>query len=281
MVTLLNVIQQYLPVDDINLESVTTSLIQNAKLASAARFTYTYLPLLMQLVSNNVRAFLTEERNPTSIARKLVSSLLLGYIVDIIGPEPACDADWCRPAVSFCGCSDCQRVNVILGSDDRVGGIKVSKARLRHLHTYFNEDNDGSYSIETIRTTESDEFRITKNISRWQKEKKDWNKLAEEARKWMGMLVAKGLTKEWLEYEEDYEDLIALRAGVLKKRIPERRHQNTMAILPQLVEERGNALREGTGNPLKRAAEGTDGEERQTKRNASGKGVQQNVEVVD
>ena len=97
----------------------------------------------------------------------------------------------------------------------------------------------------------------------------------------MGMLVAKGLTKEWLEYEEDYEDLIALRARVLGKRVSERTHQHTKATLTRRVEGCGNALREGTGNPLKRAAEGTDDEERQTKRNASGEGVQQNVEVVD
>ena len=281
LANLMNVIQAYLPVDDLNLDSVVSSLIENAKLASAARFSHTHLPFLLQVVSKNIPVFLTTTDTPTSIACRLVSTLLLRYIVDIIGSEPACDADWCRPAVGSCSCSDCQRVNAILRSDEIAGGIKVSKARRHHLHTCFSDRNDGSYSIETDRTTNPNGFRIIKNVSRWQKEKNERNKLVEEGRKWLGILVAKGLTKEWLEHEEDYEDFIALRAGLLKKRKSERTHQHTMATTTRLVEERGNALREGTGNPMKRAAEGTDDEERRTKRNAGGEGVQQNVEVVD
>ena len=167
LANLMSVIQAYLPVDDVNLDSAVSSLIEDAKLASAARFTYTYLPFLLRVVSKNIPIFLTTTDTPTSIACRLVSTLLLRYIVEIIGSEPACDSDWCRPAVGSCNCSDCQRVNAIFRSDQPVGGIKVSKARRRHLHTNFNNRNDGSYSIETIRTTESNEFRITKNISRW------------------------------------------------------------------------------------------------------------------
>ena len=281
---LFNVIGPYLPVDYCRLESITSNLIDNANVASAARFKHTYLPFIVHVLSEDISLFLTEAMTPTPTARHLVSTLLLRYVVGIIATEPAKAGSWCRSEVGRCSCVDCVRVNAILRSNKRVDGIKVSKARRQHLHRTFNDRNDGSYSIETIRTTNPNEFRITKNMGRWQKERNQWSRLVDEGKVWMSLLVSKGLIKEWFEHEEDFEDVIALNANVLKDR-PKQRWQErinvNMARIDEDMEERRSALMKVSGNPLKRAAEGPDGEERQAKRNARGENVKQEVEVVD
>ena len=158
-------------------------------------------------------------------------------------------------------------------SNVRVGGIKVESYRRAHLRDRFNNRRDGSYSIDTIRTTYPEESRITKHLGVWQEKSREWNQLAEEGRTWVKTFVSKGFNEDWLEYEEGFEDTLALRVSALKPKMEKRTKEKSVGD--------GQALKEGTGDQLKRAAEGTDGDGRPTKRMTDGQAAQPGIEVVD
>lgn len=265
---LLHIIPSYRTVD-ITLESAASAIIESAKSPTRIGFNYVYLPLMEEIVSKKVGCLLLDSQKPTDTGRYLVSTLLVRYVVVIIGPEPPKQQDWRQEAVGSCKCNDCKMVNDFVRSDKRMAGFKVGKARRVHLDRTFKYHPNASWTIEVFTSSNPHEWRMTKTSAR-DYTNKQWAEVVKEAKGKMKSLTKKGLTKAWLEHEEDFDDIVNLNAVQLKQKLESRLQKQGLDT---------HTLTEG-GNRLKRAAEESV-DSRPSKKGATGAGPTEETEVVD
>ncbi|KIW97335.1 uncharacterized protein Z519_02727 [Cladophialophora bantiana CBS 173.52] len=124
--------------------------------------------------------------------KKLVTAMLLLFILGRVGTEPITEFHWsqpkggCRPT-----CSDCSRVNDFLADPaHRVGQFPMGKARRHHVHTYYTDNAGKNYTVTTLRNPNPNVLQITKNKSKAETVHGSWKQRKAEAKKMIAELAS-------------------------------------------------------------------------------------------
>ncbi|EXJ72398.1 uncharacterized protein A1O5_04902 [Cladophialophora psammophila CBS 110553] len=148
----------------------------------------------VQLVLEQQVEHMTLDRDSNEASeedKKLVTAMLLHFILGRVGTEPSTNFHWsqpkggCRPT-----CSDCSWVNDFLADPARrVGQFPMGKARRHHVHTYYTDNAGKNYTVTTLRNSNPNVLQITKKKSKAETVHDNWKQRKAEAKEMIAKLA--------------------------------------------------------------------------------------------